>query len=293
MVLIDENTKVLVQGITGRQGRFHTGAMLNYGTKIVAGVTPGKKGESVRGVPVYNSVDEAMREREADASIIFVPAKHAMNAVMEAIEFSLNPIVVITEGIPVHDTMKFVEKAREKGINIIGPNTPGIISPERCKIGIMPSRVFKKGSVAILSRSGTLTYEIAYNLSSNGLGQSLCVGIGGDPVIGTDFVDLLPLFEEDEETNAIVLIGEIGGDAEERASDFIKKMKKPVVAYIAGISAPPGKKMGHAGAIIERGGDAKSKQRALQEAGVRVATTPSEISNILRGIVGTDGRKLE
>jgi len=289
MVLIDENTRVIVQGITGRQGRFHTQSMLEYGTKVVAGVTPGKRGEIVHGVPVYNSVEEALKEHEAEASIIFVPAPHAMSAVMEAIDFSLNPIVVITEGIPVHDSMRFIERAREREINIIGPNTPGIIAPGRCKIGIMPSHVFKQGDIAILSRSGTLTYEIAHNLTINGFGQSICIGIGGDPVIGTDFVDLLPLMERNENIRAVVLIGEIGGNAEERASELIKEMSKPVVAYVAGISAPPGKKMGHAGAIIERGGDAASKQRALREAGAKVARTPSEISNIFREIMAADG----
>jgi len=289
MVLIDENTRVVVQGITGRQGRFHTEQMLKYGTKIVAGVTPGKRGEEVHGIPVYNSIEEALREEDADASIIFVPAKYAKDAVMEALEFSLNPIVVITEGIPVHDTMKFVERARERELRIIGPNTPGVIAPGRCKIGIMPSHVFKEGRIAILSRSGTLTYEIAHNLSLRNLGQSICIGIGGDPVIGTDFVDLLPLLEEDSETEAVVLIGEIGGNAEERASEIIRKMKKPVVGYIAGISAPPGKKMGHAGAIIERGGDAASKQRALEESGARVARAASEISNMLAEILSANG----
>ncbi|MBC7115253.1 MAG: succinyl-CoA synthetase alpha subunit [Archaeoglobi archaeon] len=289
MVLIDENTRVIVQGITGKQGRFHTEQMLKYGTKIVAGVTPGKKGEEVHGVPVFNSIEEALKEQDADASIIFVPARYAKDAVIEAIEFSMNPIVVITEGIPVHDTMKFVERALDRGLRIIGPNTPGIIAPGKCKIGIMPSQVFKEGRIAVLSRSGTLTYEIAHSLSSRNLGQSVCIGIGGDPVIGTDFVDLLPLIEEDEETDAVVLIGEIGGNAEERASEIIEKMRKPVVGYIAGISAPPGKKMGHAGAIIERGGDALSKQRALEEAGARVARTPSEISNMLAEILRANG----
>ncbi|RLE55383.1 MAG: succinate--CoA ligase subunit alpha, partial [Candidatus Methanomethylicota archaeon] len=251
-IIVDENTRVIVQGITGRQGRFHTELMLKYGTKIVAGVTPGKGGQSVHGVPVYDTITEAMEKSPADTSIVFVPAPFALDAVSEAILAGVKNVVVITEHVPVHDAIKMIALAKLKGARIIGPNTPGIITPGKCKVGIMPGSVFTPGNIGIVSRSGTLTYEIALNLTNAGLGQSTCIGIGGDPVVGLSFLDILELFREDEQTKAVVIIGEIGGDAEERAAEYIERTNypKPVVAFIAGRSAPPGKRMGHAGAII-------------------------------------------
>ncbi len=293
-VLIDSDTRVVVQGITGREGSFHTRAMLNYGTKILAGVTPGKGGTVVEGVPVYDNVMEAVRKhQELNTSIIFVPSRFAADAVYEAIDAGLDLIVVITEGIPVHETMKFVRYARLSGVTIIGPNCPGVISPGVSKVGIMPGHVFSKGRVGIVSRSGTLTYEIAYAMTKAGIGQSTSIGIGGDPVPGTSFIDALEMFREDEETVAVILIGEIGGDMEERAARYIieQDYEKPVVAYIAGRTAPPGKRMGHAGAIISMGvGDATSKIKALKEAGVEVAELPSQIPELLKKVLKKAGR---
>ncbi len=284
-ILIDENTRAIVQGITGSQGSFHTKLMLEYGTRIIAGVTPGKGGEEVHGVPVYNSVREALREHDATASIIFVPAPFAMDAALEAIE-NLELVVIITEGIPVHDAMKIKEYAARCGCRVIGPNTPGIISPGKSKLGIMPAQVFSQGRIGVVSRSGTLAYEIALAITEAGFGESSLVGIGGDPVVGTSFVEVLDMFEKDKETSAVVLIGEIGGDAEERAAEFISTMSKPVVAYVAGVTAPPGKRMGHAGAIISRGrGTAESKIRALESSGARVARLPQEIPDLLAEVV--------
>ncbi|WP_456482650.1 succinate--CoA ligase subunit alpha [Methanopyrus sp.] len=284
--MLDSDTRVLVQGITGRHGSFHTKLMLEYGTEIVAGVTPGRGGQEVHGVPVYDTVEEAVEETDAEASVVFVPAPHAPDAVMEAIEAGLDPIVVITEHIPAHDTMRFVELARWEGIRIIGPNTPGIIvPPERVKLGIMPHQVFTEGEVAVASRSGTLTYEIVQAMTDAGLGQSLCVGLGGDQIVGTTFIDFLEYVREDDRTEAVVLIGEIGGNAEELAAEYIAEtdFPKPVVAYIAGRHAPPGKRMGHAGAIIERGrGTAESKIEAFRRAGVDVAKKPWEVPELLR-----------
>jgi len=285
---VDGETRVLVQGITGRQGRFHTKLMLEYGTRIVAGVTPGKGGESVEGVPVYDTVAEAMDRHRIDASIIFVPAPYAPDAVYEALDAGLDPIVVITEGIAVRDTMMFVAKARRSGVTIIGPNTPGVIKVGECKLGIMPASVFKRGRVGVISRSGTLTYEIADHISSIGLGESTCVGLGGDPITGLDFIDVLKWFEDDPETEAVALIGEIGGDAEERAADFIAEggFTKPAVAYIAGRTAIPGKRMGHAGAIIQgERGTAKSKIEALEAAGVPVAEKPRDVAKLLKELL--------
>jgi len=284
--LIESTTRVLVQGITGRHGSFHTGLMLEYGTNVVAGVTPGKGGEEVHGVPVFDTVEEAVDETGAEASVVFVPAPFAPDAVMEAIEAGLDPIVVITEHIPAHDTMMFVQLAEEYGVRIIGPNTPGIIvPPERTKMGIMPHQVFSEGSVAVASRSGTLTYEIVHHLTEAGIGQSVCVGLGGDTVVGMTFIDFLEMVEEDPGTEAVVLIGEIGGSAEEEAAEYIAETDypKPVVAYIAGRHAPPGKRMGHAGAIVHRGqGTAESKEKAFLEAGVEVAKTPWEVPELLK-----------
>jgi len=288
-IIVNENTRVLVQGITGREGRFHTERMLEYGTKVVAGVTPGKGGMKVHGVPVYNTVAEAIdKHPEINTSIVFVPAKFAPDAIYEAIDAGIKNIVVITEGIPVHDEIKLINYARSKGVIVIGPNTPGIIAPgKRVKVGIMPERPFKPGYVGIVSRSGTLTYEIADVLSRVGFGQSTVLGIGGDPITGLDFIDVVSMFEKDPDTKAIVVIGEIGGDAEERLAEYIKKgnVTKPVIAYIAGKTAPPGKRMGHAGAIITMGrGSAESKIKALKSVGVEVATTPMQVAEIAKKI---------
>ena len=288
-VLLDENSRVIVQGITGREGRFHTKLMLEYGTKIVAGVTPGKGGQEVHGVPVYDTMAEAVAEHpEANTSIIFVPAKFAPDAVYEAIDAGMKLVVVITEHIPVHETLKFVNYAKQKGTTIIGPNCPGIISPGKAKVGIMPGHVFKPGSIGMISRSGTLTYEIGYAMTKKGYGQTTVIGIGGDPVVGLTFTEAMKLFEEDPETEALVLVGEIGGDMEERAAQMIKRgeFTKPVVAFIAGRTAPPGKRMGHAGAIIMMGtGTYQGKVQALREAGVKVATTPFEIPDLLSEVL--------
>ena len=286
-IIVDRSTRVLVQGITGREGSFHTKAMLDYGTQIVAGVTPGKGGTRVHGVLVYNSVEEALeRNPEINTSIIFVPARYAPDAIYEALDSSIRNIVIITEHIPLHEMLRIVNYAKILGATIIGPNTPGIINPiDRVKVGIMPSRVFRKGNIGIVSRSGTLTYEIAYALSLSGLGQSTCLGIGGDPIVGLDFIEVVKMFFEDEDTKAIVVIGEIGGDMEERLADYLKKhgIEKPMVAFIAGRTAPPGKRMGHAGAIISMGmGTAESKINALEDAGVVVAVTPTDVVKYLK-----------
>jgi succinyl-CoA synthetase alpha subunit len=286
-IFLSENTRVLVQGITGRDGSFHTKQMLDYGTKIVAGVTPGKKGESVYGVPVYNSVKEAVKEKGANTSIIFVPAKFAQDAIYEAIDAGIKLIVVITEGIPALQMAEVKSYIKGKNVRIIGPNCPGIIAPGIAKVGIMPGNIFKKGKIGVVSRSGTLTYEVVYHLSENNLGQSTVVGIGGDPIIGTKFIDVLKEFEKDEETEGIVLIGEIGGTDEEEAAEFIKNnISKPVVAFIAGRTAPPEKRMGHAGAIIiGEKGTAESKIRAFEEVNVKVATEPQEVAKIMKEIL--------
>ncbi len=283
-IVADENTKVIVQGITGYQGSFHTERMLKYGTKIVAGVTPGKAGMEVHGVPVYNTVKEAVKGTGASASVIFVPPAFAADAVFEAIDAGIEVVVCITEGIPVHDELKMYWKAKQNDVILIGPNCPGVISPEKSHLGIMPADIFKEGNVGIVSRSGTLTYQIAYNISNFGLGQSTVVGIGGDRIIGSDFIDILKMYEKDDQTEIVVLVGEIGGTDEENAAEFIStEMSKPVVGYIAGITAPPGKRMGHAGAIIEGGkGTAESKIKALERVGVKVGKTPMEVAEIVR-----------
>jgi len=290
-IIVNEKTKVLVQGITGREGRFHTERMLEYGTKIIAGVTPGKGGLTVHGVPVYNTVADALdKHPEINTSIVFVPAKFASDAIYEAMDAGIKNIVVITEGIPVHEELKFIKYARALGIIIVGPNTPGIIAPgKRVKVGIMPTKSFSPGPIGIVSRSGTLTYEIADVLSRVGFGQSTVIGIGGDPITGLDFIDVVSMFEEDPDTKGIVVIGEIGGDAEERLAEYVKKGKvsKPIIAYIAGKTAPPGKRMGHAGAIITMGrGSADSKIKALKDAGIEVATTPMQIAKIAKNVFG-------
>ena len=285
-MIVNRDTKVVVQGITGREGSFHTELMLNYGTNIVAGVSPGKGGEKVYGVSVYDTVEEAVQLKGANTSIIFVPAAFAKDAMLEAMDAGIKTIVVITEGIPVKDTMECVVKAKRQGVIIIGPNTPGIIAPaEKVKVGIMPAHMFTPGVVGIASRSGTLTYEIAWKISMIGLGQSTCLGLGGDPITGLNFVEVLEMFRNDKETKAVVLIGEIGGNAEELAAEYIAKTDypKPVVAYVAGKTAPPGKRMGHAGAIIMgRVGTAQTKIEAFKSVGVPVAENPSEVAKILQ-----------
>jgi len=282
-VLLTKKTRLLVQGITGHQGRFHTRAMLDYGTRVVAGVTPGKGGTKVEGVPVFDGIEEAIARKKADASIVFVPAPQAKDAVIEAIEAGLKLIVVITERIPFHDALEFMPYSRTKGCTIIGPNCPGIISPGQSKAGIMPSHIFAPGDVGVVSRSGTLTYEIVNAMTQAEFGQSTCIGIGGDPIIGTNTLEALALFQKDRATKRIVVVGEIGGTAEEEAAEFIKKrVTKPVVAYVAGRTAPPGKRMGHAGAIIEAGkGTAESKVKAFEAAGVPVAEYPVDIAKLL------------
>lgn len=286
MIILDEDTRCIVQGITGKQGSFHTEQMLKYNTNIVAGTSPGKGGQKFGSVNVYNSIEEAKDEMDINASIIFIPAPFAKDAAFEAIS-QLDTVIVITEHIPVHDTMEIVEYAKREDTTLIGPNTPGIISPGVGKLGIMPTHIFAPGNIGIVSRSGTLTYEVANQVTNAGMGQSTCLGIGGDPVVGMDFADVLQRFEDDDGTDAMVMIGEIGGNAEEKAAEFIaKNISKPVVAYIAGVTAPPGKRMGHAGAIIEGdSGTAESKKKALKEAGVEVASTPSEIADIIKNLL--------
>ena len=282
-VLLDEKNKVVVQGITGHQGQFHTKAMMDYGTKVVAGTSPGKAGEKVNGVPVFDAVAEAVAATGADTSIIFVPAPFTKDAVVESIEAGVKLVVIITERVPFHDCLDIMPYAKAKNVVIIGPNTPGIISPGRAKCGIMPSHIFKRGSVGVISRSGTLTYEVVAAMTAAGMGQSTCMGSGGDPIIGTNFVEALKLFEEDKQTEKIVLIGEIGGTAEEEAARYIEgNVTKKVAAYVAGLTAPPEKRMGHAGAIIQRGmGTAESKIKAFEKVGVKVAKYPSDIARLL------------
>ena len=285
-IYVDENTKVVVQGITGRDGSFHTKAMLDYGTKIVAGVTPGKGGQQVEGVPVFDTMFEAVNETGANTSIIFVPPKFSIDAIYEAAESGVDLIVAITEGIPALDESRIYDFLKKKGVRMIGPNCPGIISPGKSKVGILPAQIFKEGNIGVVSRSGTLTYEIVYNLTNAGFGQSTCIGIGGDPIIGTNFIDTLTAFESDPETSAVVLIGEIGGTDEQEAAEFIRDdMTKPVVAFIAGQTAPKGKRMGHAGAIISGSeGTAAEKIEKFEQCGVPVAKIPSEIPKHLQKI---------
>ncbi len=292
-ILVDENTKVLVQGITGRDGSFHTRLMLDYGTKVVAGVTPGKGGQEVHGVRVYNTVKEAVEETGANTSIIFVPPKFAVDAIFEAAEAGIKLIVTITEGIPALEESKVFDFLKKVGARMIGPNCPGIISPGKCKVGILPAHIFKEGDIGIVSRSGTLTYEIVYNITKSGFGQSTCIGIGGDAIIGTNFIDVLSLFEKDPQTRGVVLIGEIGGTDEQEAAEFIRDhMTKPVVAFIAGLTAPPGKRMGHAGAIISGSeGTAKEKIEKFKECGVPVASIPSEIPALLKQVLKEKGAR--
>lgn len=282
-IIVDDNTKLVVQGITGYQGSYHSKAMMDFGTKVVAGTSPGKAGEKVNNIPVFDSVSEAIETTGANTSCIFVPAPFCKDAALEAIDAGIKTLVVVTEHLPVLDAIHFVSVARSRGITVIGPNCPGIASPGRAKVGILPNMIFKKGNIGVVSKSGTLTYEIVNSITEHGLGQSTCVGIGGDRVSGTSFIDILEAFEADKQTKHIVLVGEIGGTAEEEAAEYIKEnIDKPVVAYIAGRTAPPGKRMGHAGAIIARGrGTAESKIKALEAAGVKVAKIPTDVPKLL------------
>ena len=285
-VLVDKQTKVIVQGITGRDGSFHAQAMLDYGTQVVGGVTPGKGGQKVGSLPVFDSIEQAVAETGAECSVVFVPARFAPDAIREAADHGITLIVCITEGIPVLDMVDLYHELRQKKVRLIGPNCPGIISPGKCKIGIMPGHIHEPGGVGVISRSGTLTYEVVYNLTEKNLGQSTCIGVGGDPIIGTGFVELLEMFENDDQTEAVVLIGEIGGEEEEKAAAYIQhSVRKKVVAFISGRSAPPEKRMGHAGAIISGGkGGAGEKVKALQEAGVLVVDRPDQIAEALKGV---------
>ena len=283
-VIIDNDTKVVVQGITGYQGTYHSNAMRDFGTKVVAGTSPGKGGEKVNNIPVFESVAEAIENEGANTSCIFVPAPFCKDAALEAIDAGIGTIVIVTEHLPVLDAIHIVAVARSRGVTVIGPNCPGIASPGKAKVGILPNKIFKKGNIGVVSKSGTLTYEIVNAITEHKLGQSTCVGIGGDRISGTSFIDVLERFQDDRQTKQIVLVGEIGGTAEEEAAEFIKKnVDKPVVAYIAGRTAPPGKRMGHAGAIIARGrGTAESKIKALEAAGVKVAKIPTDVPDLLR-----------
>ncbi|MEW6530436.1 MAG: succinate--CoA ligase subunit alpha [Thermodesulfobacteriota bacterium] len=288
-ILVNKESRVICQGITGKNGTFHSLACRDYGTNMVGGVTPGKQGESVDGIPVFNTVWTAVKETGANVSLIFVPAAHAMDPILEAVDAGIEVIVCITEGIPPLDTASALHTVREEGRYLIGPNTPGVISPpERCKVGIMPGYIHKPGPVGVISRSGTLTYEVVDQLTKAGVGQSTCIGLGGDPVVGMSFVDVLKLFKDDPDTEAVVLIGEIGGTAEERAAEYIEKeFNKPVVAYIAGRLAPPGKRMGHAGAIISGGtGTAQAKITALNQAGATVIDNLTQVGAVMREILG-------
>jgi len=287
-ILVGGATRLLVQGITGYQGTFHTGLMIQAGTKVVAGVTPGKGGTTVHGVPVFETVDEAVRVTGANAGVIFVPARFARDAALEAIACRVDPVVIITEGVPVQDAIEIVAYAAQQGVRVLGPNGPGVTTPGACRVGIMPTHLFAAGGVGVVSRSGTLTYEIVAGLTRAALGQSTAVGLGGDPVVGMSFVDVIRLFDEDPETRAIVLIGEIGGEAEEAAARYIAAhVKKPVAAYIAGRTAPEGKRMGHAGAVISGSeGTAEHKIRALEAAGVSVAGLVSEVPALVRRRLG-------
>ncbi len=287
-ILVNKSTRVVVQGITGKEGSFHATQCKAYGTKIVAGVTPGKAGQEVEGIPVFNTVREAVKKTGATTSLIFVPPPFAADAILEAADAGIWLVICITEGIPVNEMVRVKRALESTQTRFIGPNCPGIITADECKIGIMPGFIHKKGRVGVISRSGTLTYEAVNQLTNLGLGETTCVGIGGDPIIGTGYIDLLQMFEKDDETEAVVMIGEIGGDAEEKAAAFIKKeMTKPVIGFIAGITAPPGRRMGHAGAIITGGkGTAKEKMAALEAAGVRVVRNPAEIGETVKTALG-------
>jgi succinyl-CoA synthetase alpha subunit len=287
-IIVTEQTKLVVSGLTGREGSFHGLRNREYGTDLVAGVTPGKGGQDVDGVPIFDRIEEAVSERGANTSMIFVPARFAAAAIEEAIAAGIGTVIAITEGIPVFDMLRVYWKAREAGVRLIGPNCPGVLSPGRANVGIIPAHFFDRGSIGVVSKSGTLTYQIGNELKQAGIGNSSIVGIGGDPIVGSDFIDVLELFEQDDETELIVLVGEIGGDAEERAAEYISEhVSKPVVAYIAGFTAPPGKQMGHAGAIISgSSGTAEAKKEALEARGVRVGRSPTETARLAAEAVG-------
>ncbi|HLL57736.1 MAG TPA: succinate--CoA ligase subunit alpha [Rubrobacteraceae bacterium] len=282
-ILVDNETRLVVQGITGREGKFHTGRMLESGTNVVAGVTPGKGGQEYEGVPIFNTMEEAVEETGANASVIFVPAAFCADAIFEALDFNIRTVCCITEGVPVHDMMKVTNYLRIKDATLIGPNCPGLLSPGKANVSIMPDSIFTPGNVGVVSRSGTLTYQIVNELTQRSIGQTTAVGIGGDPIIGTNFIEILEKFEEDPETECAVMLGEIGGNAEQLAAEYVQsEMKTPVVAYIAGFTAPEGKTMGHAGAIVSGGeSTAEAKSEALRRAGIRAATNPSEVAELV------------
>jgi succinyl-CoA synthetase alpha subunit len=287
-IIVDRDTRLVVQGLTGSEGRFHGLRNRSYGTNVVAGVTPGKGGQDVEGVPVFDTVDEAVAETAANTAMVFVPARFATDAVYEAVDAGISTVICITEHIPAHEMLRVYTYIRPKGITMIGPNCPGVLSPDKANVGIIPAEVFAAGAIGLVSRSGTLTYQIGYELAQLGLGNSSIVGIGGDPVPGSSFIDVLAKFEDDPETEYVVMVGEIGGNEEEKAAEFIREdMTKPVVAYIAGFTAPPGKTMGHAGAIISgSSGTAVAKKEALEACGVRVGTTPTEVAQLVADVAG-------
>jgi succinyl-CoA synthetase alpha subunit len=281
-IIVDRETRLVVQGITGREGSFHAKRNKAYGTNVVAGVTPGKGGAEVDGIPVFDTVRQAVAETQANVAMVFVPARFAADAVYEAVDAGIGTVICITEGIPAHDMLRVYNHVRPRGITLVGPNCPGVLSPGKANVGIIPAQIFREGPVGLVSRSGTLTYQIGHELTQLGIGQSTIVGIGGDPVVGSSFIDVLGRFEEDPETELLVIVGEIGGAEEEKAADFIaERMTKPVVAYIAGFTAPPGKTMGHAGAIVSgSAGTARAKKEALESRGVRVGTNPTEVARL-------------
>ena len=290
-IVVDKSTRLVVQGITGREGSFHATRNKAYGTNVVAGVTPGKSGEEVDGIPVFDSVREAVREASPNTAMVFVPARFAADAIYEAVDAGIGTVICITEGIPAHDMLRVYNYIRPRGITLVGPNCPGVLSPGKANVGIIPAQIFQGGSVGLVSRSGTLTYQIGHELTQLGIGQSTIVGIGGDPVVGSSFIDVLARFEADPETEVVVMVGEIGGAEEEKAAAFIaERMTKPVVAYIAGFTAPPGKTMGHAGAIISgSAGAAQAKREALEVRGVRVGTNPTEVAQLVAEVIASRG----
>ena len=287
-IIVDNDTRLVVQGLTGSEGRFHGLRNRNYGTNVVAGVTPGKGGQDVEGIPVFDTVAEAVREAGANTSLIFVPARFAVDAIYEAVDAGLRTVICITEHVPAHEMLRAYAYFRAKGVTMIGPNCPGVLSPGKANVGIIPAEIFSEGAVGLVSRSGTLTYQIGHELTQLGLGNSTIVGIGGDPVVGSSFIDVLGKFEDDPETELIVMVGEIGGDEEEKAAAFVRdRMSKPVLAYIAGFAAPPGKTMGHAGAIISgSSGTAQAKKEALEACGIEVGTTPTEVAEMVAARAG-------
>ena len=287
-IIVDTDTRLVVQGLTGREGSFHGLRNRAYGTKVVAGVTPGKGGQAVEGIPVFDTVAESVRETGANTSMVFVPARFAADAIYEAVDAGIETVICIAEGLPAHDMLRVYNYIRPKGITMIGPNCPGALSPGKANVGIIPGEIFREGGVGLVSRSGTLTYQIGHELTQLGLGNSTIVGIGGDPVVGSSFIDVLGRFEDDDETEIVVMVGEIGGDEEEKAAEFIStELSKPVLAYIAGFAAPPGKTMGHAGAIISgSSGTAAAKKETLEAHGVRVGTTPTEVAELVAEVAG-------